>query len=82
MMGEIELVEHLANRLIDDVLYVLGAMIERWGWREYGAAHFSNADHVLEMAQMKRGLSGYHNQPTSFLERDICCAGQQVVVKR
>ena len=55
-MFDLKKIEDFAHRVIDYVLYCMGLVIERGNRRHNDASHFSNADHVFQVSQVKRCL--------------------------
>ena len=82
IMFDLELVEHLADCLIDKIHDRLWAMVERGHRRKDHASHFRDRYHVPQVTQVKRRFPRNQDQLTALLEGHVGRPGQQVVPER
>ena len=81
-MFNVEKVEHLADRLLDDVVERSGAGVKGRNRRDNDRATFRCLLHQAQMAGMQRCFPHGEYQPTAFLECHVGGAGNQGFVVR
>ena len=77
--GQIELVEHAGDDVIDDVVDRLRMVIERRHRRHDRHAHAGELEHVLEMHLGERGLAHDQHQAPALLEHHVGGAVDEVL---
>lgn len=79
-MRNTQLIKSLAYCLIDNVVYGVRLVIERWHRRKDDSSHLSNRYHVSEMAKVYGRFSRDKEKLSSFLQDYIRCTNKQIVI--
>ena len=72
------MIKDAEDQVVYQIVDCLRAMVETRTCRNNVRACTSQPQHVLEMNSVIGSLTRHNHKPASFLERDICCAMNEI----